>query len=77
MGPLEAPAGGPEAWRHCPGCGRPTAECAGCVDAFEPRRFCAACGRRLTVQVTPTGWDASCRACGAIRSSRHGSTTGD
>jgi hypothetical protein len=31
---------------------------------LEPPRYCASCGRRLVVQVTPTGWTAAC--------SRHG-----
>ncbi|WP_442781321.1 biotin synthase auxiliary protein BsaP [Arthrobacter oryzae] len=33
---------------------------------LEPPRYCAACRRRMKVQVTPTGWTAEC--------SRHGST---
>jgi hypothetical protein len=32
---------------------------------LEPPRFCAACGRRMTVQIRPDGWRATC--------SRHGS----
>jgi hypothetical protein len=32
---------------------------------LEPPRFCAACGRRMTVQIRPDGWWAKC--------SRHGS----
>ncbi|WP_240617836.1 hypothetical protein [Pseudarthrobacter sp. AG30] len=37
-----------------------------CADLLqlEPPRFCASCGRRLRVQVSPLGWWASC--------SRHG-----
>ena len=37
-----------------------------CADLLqlEPPRFCATCGRRLKVQVSPMGWWASC--------SRHG-----
>ncbi|MDQ0665571.1 hypothetical protein QFZ35_004069 [Arthrobacter ulcerisalmonis] len=37
-----------------------------CADLLqlEPPRFCASCGRRLKVQVSPMGWWASC--------SRHG-----
>ena len=37
-----------------------------CADLLqlEPPRFCASCGRRLKVQVSPLGWWASC--------SRHG-----
>ncbi|WP_285244497.1 hypothetical protein [Pseudarthrobacter sp. fls2-241-R2A-127] len=39
---------------------------ARCADLLqlEPPRFCASCGRRLRVQVSPLGWWASC--------SRHG-----
>jgi hypothetical protein len=28
--------------------------------AMEPPRYCAACGRRMVVQVTPAGWTARC-----------------
>jgi len=31
---------------------------------LEPPRYCASCGRRMVVQVTPGGWTARC--------SRHG-----
>jgi hypothetical protein len=34
--------------------------------ALEPPRYCAACRRRMKVQVTPLGWTAEC--------SRHGTT---
>ena len=27
---------------------------------FEPPRYCARCGRRLVVQVSPDGWTARC-----------------
>ena len=27
---------------------------------LEPPRFCADCGRRMRVQVTPRGWSGSC-----------------
>jgi hypothetical protein len=39
---------------------------ARCADLLqlEPPRFCASCGRRLKVQVSPLGWWANC--------SRHG-----
>ena len=40
---------------HCSGCGRPSSECEGCGPELDPPRFCAECGRRLTVQVTPAG----------------------
>jgi rRNA maturation endonuclease Nob1 len=48
---------------YCAGCGRPAAECAGCTPAFDPPRFCATCGRRLTVRVSPAGWRARCNRC--------------
>ena len=57
----------------CPHCGQDLAvrtEHAGCERALalEPPRFCGECGRRMVVQVTPTGWRARC--------SRHGEVTG-
>lgn len=33
--------------------------------AYDPPRFCTACGKRLDVQVYPAGFAASCRRCGA------------
>jgi len=33
---------------------------------LEPPRYCARCGRRMVVQVTPSGWTARCSAHGAI-----------
>ncbi|TQJ36323.1 biotin synthase auxiliary protein BsaP [Arthrobacter sp. M29] len=32
---------------------------------MEPPRYCAACGRRMKVQVTPLGWTAECSRHGA------------
>ncbi|HEX2049899.1 MAG TPA: hypothetical protein VHJ34_04605 [Actinomycetota bacterium] len=53
---------------HCAGCGRPATECDGsCRRPLDPPRFCAQCGRKLDVQVTPTGYRARCR--------RHGDAT--
>jgi hypothetical protein len=59
----EAPVAGDAAF--CPGCGRPRGECPGCVRASDPWHWCPDCGRWLAVQVTPTGWAGTCRACGA------------
>jgi len=44
-------------------------EHAGCRAALElePPRYCGQCGRRMVVQISPTGWQASC--------SRHGEFT--
>ncbi|WP_162269055.1 MULTISPECIES: biotin synthase auxiliary protein BsaP [Mycobacteriaceae] len=42
----------------------PTAAALG----LEPPRFCAACGRRMIVQVRPTGWWAKCSRHGAVDS---------
>ncbi|MFN8194686.1 MAG: hypothetical protein U0R80_10435 [Nocardioidaceae bacterium] len=56
----------------CGQCGRPLAEGGheGCARrlVLEPPRFCAACARRMKVQVDPLGWTAECV--------EHGVTTG-
>jgi hypothetical protein len=58
--------------RFCGHCGgeRDTAAHDRCARAalLEPPRYCAACRRRMVVQVTPTGWTARC--------SRHGEVSG-
>ncbi|MBA8925611.1 hypothetical protein BC739_002810 [Kutzneria viridogrisea] len=56
----------------CCWCGKPGAEgdhgyCAGRLAMIDPPRHCGACGRRMVVQVTPSGWSARC--------SRHGEHT--
>ena len=59
----------PDEDAFCRGCGRPVSECAGgctAVGEFEAPRHCPACGRRLAVQVTPTGVTARCRDHGAV-----------
>ncbi|MBW8486261.1 biotin synthase auxiliary protein BsaP [Actinomadura parmotrematis] len=53
------PAGGPDDAAH---------EACRTAREMEPPRYCAACRRRMVVQVTPTGWTASC--------SRHGELHG-
>lgn len=35
---------------------------------LEPPRFCAACGRRMVVQVRPDGWWARCSRHGLVDS---------
>ncbi|APT11608.1 MULTISPECIES: biotin synthase auxiliary protein BsaP [Mycobacterium avium complex (MAC)] len=35
---------------------------------LEPPRFCAACGRRMVVQVRPDGWRARCSRHGQVDS---------
>lgn len=60
---------------YCDACGRPrradTGEGEGehvaCARRreLEPPRYCAACGRRMVVQVTPAGWSARCSVHGA------------
>jgi DNA-directed RNA polymerase subunit RPC12/RpoP len=39
-----------------------------CVHALqlEPPRFCQHCGRRMVVQVSPTGWTAQCSRHAAV-----------
>ncbi|HWD50782.1 MAG TPA: hypothetical protein VG412_00170 [Acidimicrobiales bacterium] len=54
--------------RYCTGCGRSEADCAGCGRALDPPRFCVACGRRLTVAVSPGGYRARCRDHGEATS---------
>jgi hypothetical protein len=56
----------------CDRCGSPVDlgqhdRCAGRRE-LEPPRFCPDCGRRMVVQVTPSGWTARC--------SRHGERRG-
>ncbi|WP_211772183.1 biotin synthase auxiliary protein BsaP [Kutzneria sp. CA-103260] len=56
----------------CARCGKAAAEgdhghCAVMLASIDPPRFCADCGRRMVVQVTPAGWVARC--------SRHGERT--
>ncbi|UYP17420.1 hypothetical protein OED52_11955 [Rhodococcus sp. Z13] len=36
---------------------------------LEPPRFCAQCGRRMIVQITPDGWWARCSRHGTVDSS--------
>ena len=46
---------------YCDRCGKPgTHEACVAVRALEPPRYCAHCGRRMVVQVTPGGWTARC-----------------
>ncbi|WP_454697740.1 biotin synthase auxiliary protein BsaP [Arthrobacter humicola] len=62
--------------QFCGHCGEPSDDGAGptsdvhlrCGErlTLEPPRYCAACRRRMKVQVTPLGWTAEC--------SRHGVT---
>jgi hypothetical protein len=58
---------------YCGRCGRETAghaasEVTGCARALalEPPRYCAACRRRMVVQITPTGWTARCSEHGVV-----------
>ena len=44
---------------YCPHCGDPGNHAA-CRTDLDPPRYCAHCGRRMTVQVHPTGWTARC-----------------
>jgi hypothetical protein len=60
--------------QHCIGCGKVRAtgnepsryRCDGsCRRELDPPRYCARCGRRMAVQVTPNGWRGRCRGCSA------------
>ena len=55
---------------HCDACGRPAALCAGCRRPLDPPRFCVRCGRKLRVQVTPTGYVAPCYEHGVVADRR-------
>lgn len=35
---------------------------------LEPPRYCGRCGRRMVVQVVPTGWTARCSRHGSVDS---------
>ena len=50
---------------YCDGCGTPVAESAHehCGGATDTPRFCVSCGRKLAVQVLPTGYVARCVSC--------------
>jgi hypothetical protein len=52
---------------YCDGCGKPVkeAEHAHCGGPTDVPRFCVNCGRKLAVQVLPTGYEASCVRCPA------------
>ena len=51
---------------YCPRCGAIGGAHESCLAALklEPPRYCAHCGRRMVVQVTPAGWVARCSAHG-------------
>jgi dethiobiotin synthetase len=54
------------AW--CRHCGRASGACDGaCARPLDPPRFCPRCGRKLAVQVAPTGHFARCRDHGPLR----------
>ena len=54
---------------YCGRCGLPLADGGAWVcerrAELEPPRYCAECGRRMVVQVTPGGWTARCFEHGA------------
>lgn len=77
-----AGAGRAEAGRYCTRCGDPAPaghpECVARA-RWEPPRFCVHCGRRMVVQVTPTGWSAACSRHGRVGSdggAAHGGAPG-
>ena len=50
---------------YCVGCGRPMREGVhvGCRTVTDPPRYCMQCGRKLAVQVLPTGYTSRCVRC--------------
>ncbi|QXC62899.1 hypothetical protein KSP35_09000 [Aquihabitans sp. G128] len=57
---------GPGADAHCTSCGRPAADCAGCARTLDPPHYCATCGTRLAVRVSPGGWVGRCKHHGEV-----------
>ncbi len=61
---------------YCDHCGLPSAPAEGghghercrAARALDPPRYCARCGRRTVVKVTPHSWSSRC--------SQHGTATG-
>jgi hypothetical protein len=55
---------------HCDRCGAPLAAgshvACSRARALEPPRYCGQCGRRLKVQVLPSGFHATCAEHGPI-----------
>lgn len=52
---------------YCRHCGRERAACSGeCQRPLDPPHFCPRCGRKLVVQVVPTGHRAHCRDHGPL-----------
>ncbi|MEY2503374.1 MAG: hypothetical protein QOI07_3711 [Verrucomicrobiota bacterium] len=58
--------------QFCGRCGEPRGASAhqNCDRALElePPRYCAACRRRMVVQILPTGWRARCSEHGELAS---------
>ncbi len=54
-----------DAVSYCAGCGQADrrAITRGCLRPLDPPRFCTQCGRKLKVQVLPTGYTAQCVRC--------------
>jgi hypothetical protein len=68
--PLEPVATGSTPGTWCGQCGEAASEgdherCARRAE-LEPPRWCAHCRRRMTVQVTPGAWTATCVAHGTV-----------
>lgn len=52
--------------------GKPGALPAAAALGLEPPRYCAQCGRRMVVQVSPDGWWAKCSRHGMLDSAESG-----
>jgi hypothetical protein len=61
---------------YCPRCGAAASlsEHPDCVRhlELEPPRYCAECGRRMVVEVTPLSWKATCSRHGEQREPAEG-----
>jgi hypothetical protein len=72
MRPCDRSVGAEVSELYCDQCGRlaeePAHERCGVARQLEPPRYCADCGRRMVVQVTPLDWTARCSRHGTRRS---------
>lgn len=60
------PSGVVDSRGHCTSCGRPLNDCDGCARTLDPPRYCASCGTRLAVRVSPAGWVGRCKHHGEV-----------
>ena len=60
-----------DAVSYCAGCGKQEGDHSSCLKPLDPPRFCTQCGRKLKVQVLPTGYSGVVRPLPVIEPSLH------